>query len=329
MPADTAFAKLPASWLRALGISVVLGALLYLVAMLIANPQETWSSIKGMGWQAWLWVLLLSLLNYGLRFLRWHGYLLRQGHRIPWRRHALVYVGGFALTTSPGKAGEALRSVYLASDKVPYSHSLAAFFTERLMDMLAMLVLGCLVLSSFGQYQYMFAVVAAAMAAGLLLLRNSRFLEFLHRRIETLRQQRLRALLDRLMGLLRASQGLLAWSPLLAGLLLGVLSWGAEGWGLYLIVKALGADVAWHMAVGIYALGILIGALSFIPGGLGSTEAVMAALLVLAGVDPAVSVAATLICRVATLWFAVLLGAVALAVLTAGKQGNKPAENSE
>ena len=39
--------------------------------------------------------------------------------------------------------------------------------------------------------------------------------------------------------------------------------------------KALGADVSLPLAVGIYATGILVGALSFLPGGIGSAEAVM------------------------------------------------------
>lgn len=44
----------------------------------------------------------------------------------------------FALTTTPDKAGEAIRSLYLQkSFKVPLSHSFAAFFAERFVDLLA------------------------------------------------------------------------------------------------------------------------------------------------------------------------------------------------
>jgi uncharacterized membrane protein YbhN (UPF0104 family) len=53
---------------------------------------------------------------------------------------------------------------------------------------------------------------------------------------------------------------------------------------------------------------VLIGGLSFLPGGLGSTEAVMSALLVAHGFSVGDAVFVTLACRLVTLWLAVLLG---------------------
>ncbi|MDX1498029.1 MAG: lysylphosphatidylglycerol synthase transmembrane domain-containing protein, partial [Salinisphaeraceae bacterium] len=158
--------RLHSRWLPAIGASVVFAVLLYLGAVLIANPQATWASISSMPWQTWLLVLLLSLVNYALRFLRWQNYLYRLGHQVPWQRSGLIYLGGFALTTSPGKAGEALRSVYLAADGVPYSRSLAAFFTERLMDTFAMLALACLVLTQFAQHQDLLMMMLLLVVGG-------------------------------------------------------------------------------------------------------------------------------------------------------------------
>lgn len=57
--------------------------------------------------------LLMSSLNYCLRFIRWQGYLKAFGHAVPWRDSLRIYLSGFALTTTPGKAGEALRGVLL------------------------------------------------------------------------------------------------------------------------------------------------------------------------------------------------------------------------
>jgi uncharacterized protein (TIRG00374 family) len=57
---------------------------------------------------------------------------------------------------------------------------------------------------------------------------------------------------------------------------------------------------------------MLVGAISFLPGGLGGTEATMIALLVAHGLPLPESVAATLVVRLATLWFAIVLGLAAL-----------------
>ena len=57
---------------------------------------------------------------------------------------------------------------------------------------------------------------------------------------------------------------------------------------------------------------MLAGAISFIPGGLGATEAVMISILIWKGVGSPEAVASTLIIRLTTLWFAVVLGVISL-----------------
>ena len=74
--------------------------------------------------------------------------------------------------------------------------------------------------------------------------------------------------------------------------------------------------------MGIYAISVLAGAVSFIPGGLGSTEAVMGLLLVLVGAEPATAIAATIICRLATLWFAVVIGVVVVGGIEISRSRN-------
>ena len=89
-------------------------------------------------------------------------------------------------------------------------------------------------------------------------------------------------------------------------LLLAVERWAApqvRSWARLPVVTALF----------VYAFALLVGGLSFLPGDLGSSEAAMIGLLSLYGLPEAAAIMATLICRLATLWFAVVLGAVFLA----------------
>ena len=86
------------------------------------------------GWQGGQ-IVGVVLLGYGLRFLRWQVYLNALRHPLPWRPSLKIYLAGFALTTTPGKAGEALRGVLLKRWDVPYAHSFAALFSERLADL--------------------------------------------------------------------------------------------------------------------------------------------------------------------------------------------------
>jgi uncharacterized protein (TIRG00374 family) len=88
--------------------------------------------------------------------------------------------------------------------------------------------------------------------------------------------------------------------------------------GFSLIIAAFpGTDVPLGLATLIYAVTTIAGALSFLPGGLLVTEASMTLFLVQSsgGVDQPTAVAATILTRLATLWFAVLIGLAALAIL--------------
>ena len=82
--------------------------------------------------------------------------------------------------------------------------------------------------------------------------------------------------------------------------------------GFHWVLQWMGADVPMAFAVFVYALAMLAGAISFMPGGLGGAEAVMVALLMWKGMSGADAVAATVLIRLATLWFAVAIGALML-----------------
>ena len=109
---------------------------------------------------------------------------------------------------------------------------------------------------------------------------------------------------------------LLAPQAVILGLALGLLAWGAEGVGLWVLgALAPGATMTVGAAVGIYAVAIVVGAISFLPGGLGTTEAVMVALLLRQGCTMPEALLLTLACRLLTLWFAVVLGWLAVGIL--------------
>ncbi len=78
--------------------------------------------------------------------------------------------------------------------------------------------------------------------------------------------------------------------------------------------------------MGIYAVSLLAGAVSFIPGGIGSTELVMGLLLSKLGADNTVFMTAPLISRLSTLWFAVIVGLFAASGINFVRQKLKGAK---
>lgn len=304
---------------RALVISVVAAVVLYVGSSFFTGAEDVFRAVSRVDLRIWILVLGLSALNYLLRFCRWQWYLARLGHVLPPLRHLMYYLAGFALTTTPGKMGEAIRSIYLKPHGVSYADSLAALFVERFLDMLAVLLLGLLVVRFFSDVWWPSIFAATLIGAILTAVSRPDLQHAITARLKRSRSPRIQRLGGHLSSLIRSSEALLSSRRLVGGVMLGLIAWGAEGIGFYLILRGLEAEVATSVAIGVYAAGILIGALSFIPGGLGSAEAAMVLMLSVLGMDLSTAIAATIVCRVATLWFAVALGFCALAVIEAGR----------
>ena len=257
-------------------------------------------------------VLGLSLLNYLLRYLRWSVYLRILGHRLPLAPDLASYLAGFAFTASPGKAGEAVRSLFLRDQGVDYAHSLAALFAERLLDVLAICLLVAITAAQIPGYRTP-AILAGGLLIALVFALGQpgaiRGVEWMGARLPG----RLKGLSDHLVRLMQASAQLLVPKRLFPALAVGLVAWAAEGVGLFWLCRALSIDLTLEAGIAVYSIGILAGAASFfIPAGLGGAEAAMTALLLGAGASLSAAIVVTVLCRVATLWFAVVLGVVAL-----------------
>ena len=130
MPTPARSAPSGKNIMRALVLSTGAAVLLYAATIALSGwhgVARALARIDAAGWSA---VFALSAANFGLRFVRWQIYLRRLGHELPRRYSAGVYLAGFAFTTTPAKAGEAVRSIYLKGQGVGYGDSLACLFAE-------------------------------------------------------------------------------------------------------------------------------------------------------------------------------------------------------
>lgn len=299
--------------------SILLTLILYNVAAHFWGESDLLGKVQSVEIGVWLPILALSMMNYLLRFYRWTRYIsLNSTCLLPGYQHLLVYFAGFALTTTPGKAGEALRSVYLAQAGVSVSQSLSALFSERLIDLIAIVLLSLLIVESYYDDKQAWIFIAVLGVAGsIFALIHSPYLRLLLNYFGKISGRFLQRAFQYLVEMLDASKQMLVSKELAIGGSIGIVAWLAEGFGLFLILHYLGFEVGVAAAIGVYAASMLVGALSFIPGGLGSTELAMGALLIALGADQSTAITATLVCRIATLWFAVALGMLSALCLTA------------
>lgn len=293
---------------RSISLAIVVTMVLYVGLATLADLDKFGAAVSGLPCLLWAQVVALSLLSYLLRFSRWHYFIFALGHNVPILRNLEIYLAAFALTLTPGKVGETIRSVYLHPYGLPYLESLGAFLSERLLDLVAVAAISSMVVWLFPEYRiWMFAAVASI--AIVILMFRSRLLNFI-----TTRSAK-RAIVDRTAKLASVVRFFLSGCRVALALPLSLMAWLVQGVSLFLIAQALGYELAMSTVVSIYCLSILAGAASFIPGGLGATEAAIVLLLISADVAQSDAVTAAIISRGLTLWLAVGVGCLALTKL--------------
>ncbi|MDH5571586.1 MAG: flippase-like domain-containing protein [Gammaproteobacteria bacterium] len=291
-----------------MSLSLVLAAVFYLGYVIMAGYENLISAITTLGLSGCILILSSSFSSYYIRFLRWHYFIRRLGHHLPILLHFQYYLAGFALTTTPAKAGETIRSIYLKNHGINISHSLASFFCERFLDVIIVGLLATLTILDFDEYNLFILIIILFLLILLGILRNKYLQHLFHHLATQTSCKTIKHALEYMAILLRNAHILLQLKPLSLGLISGAFAWAIQGIAFYYILFTLNIDITFTTAIAIYAISLLAGAISFIPGGIGATEAVMYLLLVQMGVDTTNALIIPLISRISTLWFAVFLG---------------------
>ncbi|MEM8632004.1 MAG: lysylphosphatidylglycerol synthase transmembrane domain-containing protein [Pseudomonadota bacterium] len=288
--------------------ALVLAGLIGLAAA--TGWEETRAEIAKISAAQFALLLALSLVNYAARGLRWHLFSRRLGLALSMGADLRHFLGGFAMSVTPGRVGELVRMRWIRRETGwPFERTAPLVLVDRASDLAAMgLLLACALALSATGIAGAVPVVVGALALALVATRPailSASATLLYRALGHW---------PRLFARLRAaSRSLSRFSRtdiFLSSLILGFIGWIAEGYAFYLLLSWMDAQILFWPAVAIFTFSTLAGGLTGAPGGVGGAEAAMIALLTLEGVPLEVSVPATAIIRVTTLWFAIGIGLI-------------------
>ena len=302
--------------------ALVAGALLYAAAMIWFDASRIAAELREFPWWRFAVALALSSVNYLLRFAKWELALGWLGVRddapgLTRGRSLLVYLAGLSMSISPGKLGEVLRSALLkATDGVAFTRTAPIVVADRLTDLVALVLLSLVAISGQREFVPVVIVTVALVVIGVAVLGTPRLLHPLLRQLSRL--PLLRGLAGRAELLVDSAAVVLRLRPIAILTVLSVLGWGLECIGYWLILGGFPGVVASPVLCAfLWSIGTLVGALSFLPGGLVAAEGslAIATFRLAAGATQSIALAATLLGRIATLWYGELVGAIALAIL--------------
>ncbi len=294
-----------AAW--AVGLSV-LGWLAY---SMLYGLEETAAELRDYPWWTMVPILGLTLVNYGLRYLKWHYLLGQLDIHIPHRQNGPIFLAGLAMVISPAKAGEVVKP-YLVRvvSGAPLAKTVPVLIAERGTDGIAVVMLAAIGVSTYAADQaYLIAGTLAAMAACIAVIAIELLARSVLAGLERLPV--IGGFAERLEVAYVATRRVLAPGPLLLTIGMSLVAWFAECVGAWLVFLALDMPATLDQSTFLYAFSTVFGAPS--PGGLGMADVALAeGAIALWKVPASQALAGTMLVRAATLWFGVILGALAL-----------------
>lgn len=296
-------------------ISAVLGAIIFLVFSIYADFDKLISAFGRFNWLWFPFILFLSFLNYITRYFKWEFYLRELGIHIPLKKSILIFFSAFVMSVTPGKMGEVLKSFLLKEETgIPVSKSAPIVLAERITDFLSIIFL-CMIGALVFDYGKMIIILTGLVFIALIAVISNRKLSlgiisfFEKLKFVSKHIIKIHTAYDSIYQLIK-------FKPLFIAFLLSIFAWSFECIGFYVVLKIFSSEtniqISILTATFIYGFSTLIGAIVMLPGGLGVTEASLTGLLILLNIPKNISVASTIIIRIATLWFAVLIGIIAV-----------------
>lgn len=294
-------------------LAALASALLYVVLAFLTDASQMLAALRAFPPAVFAVMLMLSAAGFVIRGVRWGALMRVIGFPVSTRDAMYLQFSGQAMAVTPGRIGELFKP-WLASAvaDMPMSRGIALVFSERLADLIAVCILSLGALTLVGGSVWALVAALSLIVIGTWVASSAWFheraLTFLCRH-EWSRKHHAAA--SAISATIRVS---LRWRTMLWSIPASALAWGLEGIGFSMCLNALGYhELSVVGAVSIHAIATIIGALTFLPGGIGVTEASMVGILVASGMDPLSAGAATMITRVATLWWGVTWGWIAIA----------------
>jgi hypothetical protein len=319
---------------------LILSLAIYVGALILFDSQGQFTegvgeALRGFPWWMLLPITLVQSGAFVTRFLLWQYYMgvIGARERLSLRDSAIIFVAGFVMVVSPGKAAELLKAVLVkVKSGVPVARTVPVVLAERVNDGIAVLILLAATLILAGSQLALDpatealsrAIIfgsTALIAAGLVAVQVRPLGEFILSIIDRL------PLIKRAGGWFRelyeSSREVFKLRHVGFTLIYGV--------GTYLFTAATFVLILWAFGISptltvilqatfIVGIGSAIGALSFIPNGAGITEISQGAML-LAIVAPAnpeltigVAAAAALMEGFFHKWLRVVVGLVVVII---------------
>ncbi len=297
-------------------LTIIIAIAIYSTIILLADIQKIYIQLSEFDLKFIPLILLAIFTSWFILYIRWNILLKKQNIKIPFKTNVLIYFSGFSFAISPGKSGEFIKSIIIKKKLgIKKSTTIPIIFLERYFDMIGTAIVASFSILVIGIHTSSIVIIVISLFVLIFLIAYKNSFQLLMKPLKKISFfSKYASSFENMQMILKQSQ---TPKTIFTCTSLTIIYRFIEAIGIFLIIISMDVEMLNYLiTASTYSLSIIIGTISFSPGGLGITEGSFAGLLSLQGLDISQSFTLAIIVRIFTLWVAVIIGFISLHLIS-------------
>ena len=236
--------------------------------------------------------------------------------QLTFKEHFMIHLSGLALIMTPGGLGQSIKALYLKEkNNVSYGKSISLTLAERFYDLLSVIPVIFVISFFIDSFEArLSSILLSLLLVGILIVaRNEGIFNLIVSKLPKI--WILGSIKENSDDLFNVLKQLTLRKPFIFSFFLGISSWVIAGIAFYYSFVAFNLDLTFFETTFASLVPIVIGTLSFLPGGIVATEMTMFGFLSNYGLDNSLSSAIILFTRISSIWFLTVIGIIATKIV--------------
>ena len=244
--------------------------------------------------------------------IKWHFLLKNSEVDIPLTKSIAIFFSGVAFEITPGQIGALIKSQILkTSYNIPRTKTVPIVIVEKVYDLIGAILASVIGIIILGMEIYLIAIAISVLAFIFFFMYHKPASELFFNRITKLKF--FSKHIENISGFYEIVQKSTNVRAATICILLALAYWFMVSAAAYYTLISFDVNILDYLKVlAIYSTSTLLGAISFIPAGIGITEGSIAGLFTLNGIDVSTALILAVMIRIFTLWYSVSVGFIAL-----------------
>jgi len=257
-------------------------------------------------------IILFASVSWIPLIIKWHLLLKNCEIDIPLKKSITVWFAGVAFEITPGHIGALMKSQILkTSSNIPRTKTVPIIIVEKVYELIGAILASVIGIIILGMEFYLIIIAISGLVVIFFFMYHKPASELFFNRITKLKFfTKYVENLSEFYEIVKKSTNV---KTATICILLALTYWFMVSAAAYYTLIAFDVNILDYLKVlAIYTTSSLLGAISFIPGGIGITEGSITGLFTLNGIDVSAALILSVMIRVLTLWYTVGVGFIAL-----------------